>query len=281
MTSITFHIHNRDVKNPDRQCTGLLSPDEENRFVSQGFVIPAQRVPPAAVTALGDTVSTLAATRFRSAAENTYQDEFPGQYIRDPHKADPQIITTLLLDYPLADTARGLLGPRIVLRNSNIRITHASSGDSTIWHTDYRPHISPAPPLGDVPAVITALIYLDPADAQTGPLYVLPGSHRTPAQPPATMSPIAGQAELVIAPGQVVLMNAALWHRGGPNNSHDRTRRLITLQLSSIFMSAHSFAVTPPSATYTRLAEQAREQADEPLLELLGQGGIDPVTALY
>jgi Phytanoyl-CoA dioxygenase (PhyH) len=281
MTSITFHIHNRDVKNPDRQCTSLLSPDEENRFVSEGFVIPAQRVPSAAVTALGDAAGTLAAARFSSAAEKTYQDEFPGQYIRDPHKADPQIITALLLDYPLADTARSLLGPRIVLRNSNIRITHAGSGDSTIWHTDYRPHISPAPRLGDVPAVITALIYLDPADAQTGPLYVLPGSHRTPGQPPATMSPIAGQAELVIAPGQVVVMNAALWHRGGPNISHERARRLITLQLSSIFMSAHSFAVTQPSAAYTRLAEQARAGDDEPLLELLGQGGIDPVTALY
>ena len=95
------------------------------------------------------------------------------------------------------------------------------------------------------------------------------------------MSPIAGQVELVIAPGQVVMMNAALWHRGGPNISHDRTRRLITLQLSSIFMSTHNFAVTPPSAAYTRLAEQARNKGNEPLLELLGMGGIDPVSALY
>ena len=146
MTSITFHIHNRDVKNPDRQCTSLLSPDEENRFVSEGFVIPAQRAPSAAVTALGEVVNALAATRFSSAAEKTYQDEFPGQYIRDPHKADPQIITTLLLDYPLADTARSLLGPRIVLRNSNIRITHARSGDSTIWHTPTTGPTSHPPP---------------------------------------------------------------------------------------------------------------------------------------
>src|ERR1022692_3715719 len=98
MASITFHIHNRDVKNPDRQCTSLLSTDEENRFVSEGFVIPAQRVPSAAVTALGNAAGTLAAARFSSPAEKTYEDEFPGQYIRDPHRADPQIITALLLD---------------------------------------------------------------------------------------------------------------------------------------------------------------------------------------
>jgi Phytanoyl-CoA dioxygenase (PhyH) len=281
MTRITFHIHNPDVKNPDRPCASLLSPDEEDRLAGDGFVIPAQRVPPATVTALGDAVDTLAAPRFSSPAQKTYQDEFPGQYIRDPHKEDPRIITALLLDYPLADTARSLLGPRIVLRNSNIRITHAGSGDSTIWHTDYRPHVSPAPRLGDLPVVITGLVYLDPADTQTGPLYVLPGSHRTHGQPPATMSPVAGQQELLLAPGQLVLMNAALWHRGGPNISHDRTRRLITVQLSSIFMPAHSFADTPPSAAYTRLVAQARDTADEPLLELLGMGGIDPVTALY
>jgi len=281
MTSITFRIHNHDLSNPVRECTSLLTPAEEDQLVAEGFVIPAQRVPSAAITALREAADTLAAERFSSPAQKTYQEEFAGQYIRDPHKADPQIITRLLLDYPLASTARTLLGPRIVLRNSNIRITHPRSGDATIWHTDYRPHITPPPRLGAAPAVITTLIYLDPADAQTGPLYVLPGTHRTPGQPPAAMAPLPGQAELVMTPGQAVVMNAALWHRGGPNISPGRTRRLITLQLSSIFMAPHAFAVTPPSAAYTQLAGQAQNDGDEPLLELLGLGGVNPVTALY
>ncbi|HUY46335.1 MAG TPA: phytanoyl-CoA dioxygenase family protein [Streptosporangiaceae bacterium] len=280
MTSVTFRIHNADVKNPVRRCASVLTPGEEDQFIAQGFVIPAQPLPPAALTALTRAADTLAARVFSSPGEKTYQEDFPGQYIRDPHKTDPQILTRLLLDYPLAGTARSLLGPRVVLRNSNIRITRARSGDATIWHTDFRPHISPQPRLGAVPAVITALIYLDPADTQTGPLYVLPGSHHTPHQPPATMSALPGQAELVITPGQVVVMNAALWHRGGPNNS-DRTRRLITVQLSSIFLPPHSFTATTPSVAYTRLAGQARDDGDEPLLELLGLGGIDPVSALY
>jgi ectoine hydroxylase-related dioxygenase (phytanoyl-CoA dioxygenase family) len=95
------------------------------------------------------------------------------------------------------------------------------------------------------------------------------------------VDPLAGQAEPVIAPGQVIVMNAALWHRGGANTSRDRMRRLITLQLSTIFMATHSFAGTPRSAAYTRLTEQARCTADEPLLELLGMGGINPAGALY
>jgi hypothetical protein len=281
MTCTTFHIHNPDVRNPSRQCRSLLTRQEEDQLISAGFAMPARGLPPAAVTALGEAVDALAAARFSSPAQKTYQEEFPGQYIRDPHKIDPRLLTVPLLDYRLADTARAVLGPRIALRNSNIRITHPGSGDGTVWHADYRPHVSPPPRLGDFPAVITALIYLDPADERTGPLYVAPGTHRTPGQPAATMDPLDGQEELVIAPGQVIVMNAALWHRGGANISRDRKRRLITLQLATIFMAAHSFADTPPSAAYTRLAEQARSEADEPLLELLGMGGIDRANALY
>jgi hypothetical protein len=159
MTSTTFHIHNPDVRTPDRQCQSLLTAEEEDQLIYAGFAIPAHGLPPAAVTVLGDAVDALAAARFSSPDQKTYQEDFPGQYIRDPHKIDPRLLTVPLLDYPLADTARAVLGPRIVLRNSNVRITHPRSGDSTIWHTDYRPHVSPPPRLGAVPAVITALIY--------------------------------------------------------------------------------------------------------------------------
>lgn len=276
-----YRIHNQDVKTPVRECTSLLTPGEQDLLITEGIVLPAQRLPSGALATLASAVDSLTAAQFSSPAQKTYTQEFRGQYIRDPHKTDPQILTRLLLDYPLADTARSLLGPRVVLRNSSIRITHPRSGDATIWHTDFRPHVSPTPPLGTVPAVLAALIYLDPADSETGPLYVVPGSHLVPGQPPATMSPLTEQAELVVAPGQVVVMNAALWHRGGPNLSHDRIRRLITVQLSTIFMPPHTFTATQPSAAYDRLAGQARQDGDEPLLELLGLGGIDPVRALY
>jgi hypothetical protein len=281
MPDTTFYIHNPDVRTPDRHCPTLLSPGEEDQFAEAGFVIPARRLSWETITVLCGAADALAAARFSSSEQKTYQDEFPGQYIRDPHKIDPRLMTVPLLDYPLADTVRTLLGPRIVLRNSNIRITHPGSGDSTIWHTDFRPHVTPPPRLGGTTAVITALVYLDPADPQTGPLYVVPGSHRTADQPAAAMGPMAGQSELVIEPGQVVVMNAALRHRGGPNVSRDRARRLLTLQMSIIFMAPHNFEETPPTAAWTRLAEQARDTADEPLLELLGLGGFNPVSALY
>ncbi len=281
MPSRTFRIHNGDVKDPVRQCMSLLTAGEEDLLIQEGIVVPAWHLPPDAVATLADAVDMLADAQFSSPGQKTYRDEFCGQYIRDPHRQDPQILTALLLDYPLADTARSLLGPRVVLRNSSIRITHPRSRDATIWHTDFRPHVSPEPPLGAAPTVLAALFYLDPADTQTGPLYVLLGSHRRPEQPAATMSPMLGQAELVMEPGQVALMHGALWHRGGANISRDRVRRLITVQLSTIFMPPHNFTVANPSDAYLRLAEHARADGDEALLELLGMGGIDPVRALY
>lgn len=75
-------------------------------------------------------------------------------------------------------------------------------------------------------------------------------------------------------------MNAALWHRGGANHS-DRVRRLVTLQLSSIFMTEFNFEPAFPSPAYQRLLEQARAARDEPLLELLGCGGLNPFSARY
>ena len=184
----------------------------------------------------------------------------------------PRTLTIPLLDFPLADTIRSLMGPRILLRNSNIRVTHPRTGDSTVWHTDFRPHISPRPRLTHAPAVVTLLIYLDKADATTGQLYVVPGSHDRPEQPGAIDADIPEQLALTIEPGQVVLMNAATWHRGGPNISRDRQRRLVTLQLSSVFMAPFNFETAQPGAAYRELLERASHDNNEPLLELLGEG---------
>jgi ectoine hydroxylase-related dioxygenase (phytanoyl-CoA dioxygenase family) len=219
--------------------------------------------------------------RFGSDDDFIGDTEFAGQYLRDPHKQDPRIITASLIDIPLADTVRCLLGPRIQLRNSNVRRARPGRGDATIWHPDYRPHTDPVPPLPSAPPVITVLIYLDALNAETGPLFVLPGSHRRPEQPAAPDGEQPGQIALKIEPGQIVMMNAALWHRGGPNYSADKVRRLVTLQLSGIYMTTFNFEPSLPSPAFQRLLEQAKARQDEPLLELLGAGGINPASAGY
>jgi ectoine hydroxylase-related dioxygenase (phytanoyl-CoA dioxygenase family) len=279
--SVTFTIHNSDVAQPHRVCPSLLGAADEQQFIDHGYVVIDTALGEAHLAQLRDAVDELAAARFPSPQQRTYDTEFAGQYLRDPHKQDPRIITVALQEVPLADTVRCLLGPRVVLRNSNVRITQPGSADATVWHTDYRPHTRPPSRLPSAPTVITVLIYLDPADAQTGPLLVVPGTHLRPEQPPPHQENLPGQDEVHVQPGQVVLMNAALWHRGGPNVSDRQVRRLLTLQLSTIFMTAFNFEVSLPSPAYQLLLEQARARGDEPLLELLGLGGVNPASGHY
>ena len=278
--NVTYTIHNDDIAQPRRVCQSMLTPDEEATFLADGVVVPHQRLDADAVDALRDAVDGLRADRppRQQAAGDA---DFAGEYIRDPHRQDPRILTVPLLDFPLADTARCLLGPRVLLRNSNIRRTLPGTGHATIWHTDYRPHTTPTPRLPAAPPVITILVYLDPADAESGPLFLVPGSHARAQQPPRSHDEVPGQAAVHLDPGQVVLINAALWHRGGPNHSPDRVRRLVSLQLSSVYMSPFNFEVDLPSPAYQRLLEQARARGNEPLLELLGLGGVNPSSAHY
>jgi hypothetical protein len=278
--TITYTIHSA-VDQPLRECTSILKPGEEQVFLRDGLVLAERRIPDACITELRAAVDERVAARFPDGEGRTYREEFAGQYVRDGHKQDPRIVTAALLDFPLADTIRCLLGPRIVLRNTNIRVTQPGSGDDTIWHTDYRPHTTPTPPLPSAPPVIAVLIYLDAANAQTGPLYVVPGSHDRPEQPPPTRDDLPGQVAVCVQPGQVVLMNAALWHRGGANHSPTTRRRLVTLQLSGIFTAPFNFEPALPSPAFQRLVEQARARRDEPLLELLGLGGNTATTGSY
>jgi len=277
---ITYTIHSA-VDQPIRVCTSILKPEEEQVFLRDGLVLAERRMPDAGIAELRAAVDELLAARFPDGQGRTYREDFAGQYVRDGHKQDPRILTAALLDFPLADTIRCLLGPRIVLRNTNIRVTQPGSGDDTIWHTDYRPHTTPTPPLPSVPPVITVLIYLDAANHETGPIYVVPGSHDRPEQPPPTHDDLPGQVAVCVQPGQIVLMNAALWHRGGANHSPTTRRRLLTLQLSGIFTAPFNFEPALPSPVFQRLIEQARARRDEPLLELLGLGGINPTTGSY
>ena len=279
--SVTYTIHNDDIAQPQRICQSILSTDEETTFLTDGFVRPQRRLPQGSVEELRDAIDRLCAERFPHQPATSADAQFAGQYLRDPHKQEPRILTVPLLDFPLADTARCLLGPRVLLRNSNIRCTRPGSGDATIWHTDYRPHTTPPPRLPAAPAVITMLVYLDPADTETGPLFVVPGSHAQAQQPSPTHDDLAEQVAVHVEAGQVVLMNAALWHRGGPNHSRDGVRRLVTLQLSSIYMSPFNFEPSLPSPAFQRLLEQARARRDEPLLELLCVGGLNPSSAGY
>ena len=56
---------------------------------------------------------------------------------------------------------------------------------------------------------------------------------------------------------------------------------VLTLQLAGIWMAEFNFETSLPSPGYQELVSQARAHHDEPLLELLGLGGVNPASARY
>ena len=161
--------------------------------------------------------------------------------------------TFLQLAYwePVLSVVRAMLGPRVRVRHCQSRVTwpsaQAVSGETnndSSWHHHMRHVPKPLPPFWSYPHRVDCLIYLDELNAQTGGLYVVPGSHLLQHQPlnHTTMMRITDgisganivedsgsvgggavsnsiQPQLITgtAPGTVVLMHRQLWHRAAPN----------------------------------------------------------------
>jgi ectoine hydroxylase-related dioxygenase (phytanoyl-CoA dioxygenase family) len=94
------------------------------------------------------------------------------------------------------------------------------------WHTDDGFYLVPRPrtdPLG-----MSSIWALEPFTAVNGATEVVPGSHRWGREHPddhEQLDVVAAE----MAPGSVLWFDAALWHRGGANDS-DGTRSCMTLQ---------------------------------------------------
>lgn len=78
-------------------------------------------------------------------------------------------------------------------------------------------------PYGGIPAQINCGFYLD-IEPGMGAFVGLPGSHRVPFRPPAGHVPFPDEIHLIPRPGQAVLFDGWLFHRGGANRS-DAVRR--------------------------------------------------------
>jgi ectoine hydroxylase-related dioxygenase (phytanoyl-CoA dioxygenase family) len=63
-------------------------------------------------------------------------------------------------------------------------------------------------------------VYLYDMTEEMGPLRVAPGSHRWEENPPASTETLTGEAQVPTSAGDAVFFDAALWHRGGRNNTN-------------------------------------------------------------
>ena len=113
------------------------------------------------------------------------------------------------------------------------------------WHSDDlfyavpRPHQSP---LG-----ISTIWALDAFTEENGATQLLPGSHRWGAEGPESHPEVIPVSAIMPA-GSVLMFDAALWHRGGANNS-DGTRLCMTTQFCQPWLRPQEsqLLISPPN----------------------------------
>ena len=125
----------------------------------------------------------------------------------------------VLLEVPaVMSRLQAILGTCIQLHSATARISRPGTSDQS-WHRDGPWPVDPVGiPYGGIPAQINCGFYLDISPA-SGPFVCLPGSHRTLVTPPVASGIHADELRLVPRPGQAVLFDGWMFHRGGANLS--------------------------------------------------------------
>jgi hypothetical protein len=130
----------------------------------------------------------------------------------------------LLDNLPVFVRMKALLGTCIQLHSATARITQPGEPDQN-WHRDGPwPMDQEGTPYGSLPGQINCGYYLDELTLENGPIVIVPGSHRVPFRPPAGYPTFPDEQVILARPGQAVLFDGWLYHRGAANRSPSSRR---------------------------------------------------------
>ena len=132
---------------------------------------------------------------------------------------------TFLLDNPpIISRMKAILGNCVQLHSATGSVTKPGEPDQSChrdlpWPKDPEP-----PPYGNEPGQINCGYYLDQLTTKNGPIVILPGSHRAPFRPPKNHSSFPDEKFVLASPGQAIMFDGWLFHRGGGNQSKQNRR---------------------------------------------------------
>ena len=130
----------------------------------------------------------------------------------------------LLDNPPVLTRMKAVLGNCIQLHSATARVTEPGAPDQD-WHRDGPWPVDPdGTPYGSIPGQINCGYYLDALTMENGPIAIVPGSHRAPFKPPKGHPEFPDQLFVLAKPGQAVMFNGWLYHRGAANHSDQRRR---------------------------------------------------------
>lgn len=184
----------------------------------------------------------------RSALDDTFaraQSQFTHQLLEEDER-----FAFLLDNPPVLARMKAVLGNCVQLHSATARVTEPGAPDQS-WHRDGPWPVDPdGIPFGSIPGQINCGYYLDALTMENGPIVVVPGSQRAPFKPPEGHPRFPDEQFILAKPGQAIMFNGWLYHRGAANRSQTRRRVCLMCYQNAWMKSREPF--TGPLATRLR-----------------------------
>ena len=191
----------------------------------------------------------------RQAIDLAYQ-EAQSQFIGDLLEQDDRFLF-LLDNPPVLQRIKAILGNCIQLHSATSRVTKPGEDDQN-WHRDGPWPVDPnGTPYGSLPGQINCGYFLDELTMANGPIVIVPGSQRALFRPPEGYPKFPDEKYVMAKPGQAVLFDGWLFHRGAANHS-DQRRRVCLMCYQNAWMKSRE-PIRGPRASKL-LAEGTDEQ---------------------
>lgn len=266
---IEYRINDNTREEADRRHRVEVSATREElrQLVEQGYLLRRGLFPDSLVRAFGDALDRVSAAEIDDPKTELLGNN--GHYLRNLMDKDP-IFTEVLKNRVALSIGRAVLGPQVWFDIEG-RIAFANvPGQKVDWHIHLRVVPDPLPPFFAYPHALHCLLYLDDVDETSGPICLLPGSHRWLHYdvPPGDSTDKPGQVVLPVEAGHCLFMHGNLWHRTLPSGSNCSKRRLLLFGYTPSWIRsdlARGIKVEPTTT------EELRRTGDREMRELLGE----------
>ena len=254
---------------PKREFTVHTSSSEIQHLVEKGFLVRPRLLSENLIRRLRSALSEVLVSEMdkrRDSADACFGSPYL-RHLLDKHQA---FISLFKLKHTVS-IARAVLGPQVKFDEITARVTDLSAhSPATPWHIHLRVVPDPLPPFFAYPHAIECLLYLDDVDEGSGPLCVLPGSHRLVGKiyPLGDVSDKPGQEILPLKAGDCVVMHPNLWHRALPSILKPGLRRLIIFSYFPSWVSGEERGPAKPGAD---LLAELRRHRNALVRELAGE----------
>jgi ectoine hydroxylase-related dioxygenase (phytanoyl-CoA dioxygenase family) len=225
-------MFNYDKKIIPKQLNPILTQelqDEVNFFLKWGYLI------------IDDAITKIELKILRAAFDDTLNNINKLNHIDVGLLEYDERFIFLLDNNPVIKRIEAILGCCIQLHSATARVTEPNTPNQN-WHRDGPWPVDPeGTPYGSIPGQINCGYYLDELTEENGPIAVVPGSHKALFKPPSQDIDFPDQKLILAKPGQAIIFNGWLYHRGLENKSKSKRRVCLMCYQNSWMKSRETF----------------------------------------